>query len=202
MPNAETMTAISHRSERATDILEVAAKLFYENDYNSVGMRLIAQEAGVRSASLYHHFSSKEQMLYQIVLGVTRDFIADRLPILEIEDQFSQRLGDLVEQHILYFWENRVALQVGFREMHNLLPDHYADISQHRLRYQRRIQEFIQAGKTAGVFTCDDPRLAGMAILDMVNGINNWFVHGRPLSIEELAKKYRQLVLASLGEKK
>jgi AcrR family transcriptional regulator len=196
------MTAISHRSGRATDILEVAAKLFYENDYNSVGMRLIAQEAGVRGASLYHHFSSKEEMLYQIVLGVTRDFIADRLPILEIEDQFSQRLGDLVEQHILYFWENRVALQVGFREMHNLSPNHYADIYQHRLRYQRRIQEFIQVGKAAGVFSCEDPRLAGMAILDMVNGINDWFVPGRPLSIEELAKKYRQLVLASLGEKK
>lgn len=202
MSTAENLIAATRRSDRKTEILEVAARLFYERDYNSVGMRLIAQEAGVRGASLYHHFHSKEEMLYEIILEVTSDFITDRLQILEIEDDFSRRLGDLVEQHILYFWEHRVGLQVGFREMHNLAPQHYAEVHKQRLRYQHRIQEYIEAGKKAGAFTCEDPRLAGMALLDMVNGINDWFVPDRPLSIEQLAKKYRQLVLASLGAKK
>lgn len=202
MSTTENLISVTRRSDRKNEILEVAARLFYERDYNSVGMRLIAQEAGVRGASLYHHFQSKEEMLYEIILEVTSDFITDRLHILESEDDFARRLGDLVEQHILYFWEHRVALQVGFREMHNLAPDHYKEVQKQRLRYQHRIQEYIETGKHAGVFTCEDPRLAGMALLDMVNGINDWFVPDRPLSIEQLAKKYRQLVLASLGEKK
>lgn len=199
MSTTEPVTQNSERSDRANEILKVAADLFYEQDYHSVGMRLIAERAGVRSASLYHHFSSKEEMLYSIILEVTRDFIADRLTILEIEDDFAQRLGDLVEEHILYFWEHRVALQVGFREMHNLAPAHHAEVHRHRLNYQRRIQDYITAGKQADVFMCEDPRLSGMALLDTLNGINDWFVPGRPLTIEQLAKKYRTIILASLG---
>lgn len=199
MSTAEQLSGYSTRSHRANEILKVAADLFYEQDYHSVGMRLIAERAGVRSASLYHHFSSKEEMLYSIILEVTRDFISDRLAILEIEDDFANRLGDLVEQHILYFWERRVELQVGFREMHNLSHEHYKEVHHYRLKYQRRIQEYITAGKDAGAFSCEDPRLSGMALLDMLNGINDWFVPGRPLTIEQLANKYRDIVLASLG---
>ena len=37
-------------AEKANEILKVATELFYERDFNSVGMRLIASESGVRGA--------------------------------------------------------------------------------------------------------------------------------------------------------
>jgi len=186
-------------AEKANEILKVATELFYERDFNSVGMRLIASESGVRGASLYHYFESKEQMLFAIVLEVTRDFIADHLPSTDVKSDFEKQMQTLVEQHISYFWEYRHALSVGYREMHNLTIDHQEVVQKYRLQYQHGIQKFIKAGKDAGVFHCEDHRLAGLAILDLVNSVNEWFRPSGRLSIEQLAKKYGQLALQMLG---
>ncbi|NMG07818.1 TetR/AcrR family transcriptional regulator [Brasilonema sp. UFV-L1] len=48
-------------------ILDQAERLFRTQGYNTVTMRDIAREAGIRQASLYYHFSSKEQLF----VGVT-----------------------------------------------------------------------------------------------------------------------------------
>jgi AcrR family transcriptional regulator len=186
-------------AEKANEILKVATELFYERDFNSVGMRLIASESGVRGASLYHYFESKEQMLFAIVLEVTRDFITDHLPSTDVKSDFEKQMQTLVEQHISYFWEFRHALSVGYREMHNLTIDHQEVVQKYRLQYQHGIQKFIKAGKDAGVFHCEDHQLAGLAILDLVNSVNEWFRPTGRLSIEQLAKKYGQLALQMLG---
>ncbi|KAB8331352.1 TetR/AcrR family transcriptional regulator [Scytonema tolypothrichoides VB-61278] len=48
-------------------ILEQAERLFRTQGYNTVTMRDIAREVGIRQASLYYHFPSKEQLF----VGVT-----------------------------------------------------------------------------------------------------------------------------------
>ena len=43
-------------------ILEVSARLFYEQGYNATGIATILREAKVNSGSLYHYFPSKEAL--------------------------------------------------------------------------------------------------------------------------------------------
>ena len=44
-------------------IMQVAAKLFSEKGYDKVSTREIARAIGINSASIYHHFSSKDDIL-------------------------------------------------------------------------------------------------------------------------------------------
>ena len=44
-------------------ILDVSARLFYEQGYNSTGINQIIAEADIAKASLYHHFPSKTDIL-------------------------------------------------------------------------------------------------------------------------------------------
>lgn len=44
-------------------IVETASKLFYEQGYNSTGINQVIKEACIAKASLYAHFSSKEELL-------------------------------------------------------------------------------------------------------------------------------------------
>ncbi len=48
------------------DMLEHAARLFAEKGYDAASMRDIAEEVAVRPSSLYHHFPSKERILFEI----------------------------------------------------------------------------------------------------------------------------------------
>ena len=56
-------------SERRDQLLEIAARLIASRGYSATTVRDIADEAGILSGSLYHHFSSKEAMLEEILRG-------------------------------------------------------------------------------------------------------------------------------------
>jgi AcrR family transcriptional regulator len=47
-------------------IFEAAVDLFYERGYSNVGIRDISDAAGIKSASIYNHFESKDALLEQI----------------------------------------------------------------------------------------------------------------------------------------
>lgn len=48
-------------------ILDVAARQFRAHGYAGVGMRAIAQAAGLRAASLYHHFPAKNELVLAVL---------------------------------------------------------------------------------------------------------------------------------------
>ncbi|MDH3427492.1 MAG: TetR/AcrR family transcriptional regulator, partial [Gemmatimonadota bacterium] len=62
-------------------ILEAAARLFAEHGYHATGVAGILRAAGVKSGSLYHFFSSKEDLLVAVMqrhLDLLRPQILDR----------------------------------------------------------------------------------------------------------------------------
>lgn len=64
-----TKTKLEQSSERRDEILAIAARLIARRGYSATTVRDIAEEAGILSGSLYHHFSSKEAMLQEILHG-------------------------------------------------------------------------------------------------------------------------------------
>jgi AcrR family transcriptional regulator len=186
-------------NNRQAQIREVATRLFAEHGYRAVGMRAIADGVGVRTSTLYHHFASKQEILYSIGLGVTADFVQAHLPLLDGPGDETERVGALLRAHVIYFARHRVAQAVARRERRELSPEHVREVRRHEGDYQRRIQQFLAAGTASGAFHVEDPALAGLAVIDMVNGINVWYRPDGPLSIEEIADRYVGLVLGLLG---
>jgi AcrR family transcriptional regulator len=52
---------------RRDELLQIAMRVFAEKGIAGATVRDIAQEAGILSGSLYHHFASKEEMVKEIV---------------------------------------------------------------------------------------------------------------------------------------
>ena len=48
-------------------LLDVAEKLFYEYGFRGVGLKQIIREANVANMTLYNHFSSKEQLVEEVL---------------------------------------------------------------------------------------------------------------------------------------
>jgi AcrR family transcriptional regulator len=61
--------AMKTTGSRRAELLALAASLFAERGYVSTTVRDIADAAGIRSGSLYHHFYSKESMADEILTG-------------------------------------------------------------------------------------------------------------------------------------
>ena len=86
---------------RRDAIVTAAARFFAERGYAAVGMRDVAEAVGVRGASLYHHFASKEEILFAICLTVTEEPNAQNLPLLDAPGTCSQRLAALVRGQLV-----------------------------------------------------------------------------------------------------
>jgi TetR/AcrR family transcriptional regulator, cholesterol catabolism regulator len=183
---------------RRAEIVALASRLFRERGYHGVGMRGIAEAANMQAASLYHHFTNKEELLLEAIFVVDRDLIVEQLPLLDASGSYADRLSRLVRAHVLHIGTHRNAWWVAARELRALSPERFDAVQAYRRRYQHRIAEFIAEGVRAGEFECDDSALTTIAILDMVNGLNEWFSPAGRLGIEELGDRYAAMVLRQL----
>ena len=59
-------------TERQKVIVDIAAQMIAQNGYRETSMRDIAARLGVKAASIYSHFESKDHLL-QVILGVFSD---------------------------------------------------------------------------------------------------------------------------------
>jgi AcrR family transcriptional regulator len=82
--------------DRHEQILTIAAGLFARKGVAATTVREIADEVGILSGSLYHHFDSKEAMVDQILAPYLRDLRAAYQPVLSSDADPRAKLRDLV----------------------------------------------------------------------------------------------------------
>ena len=161
-------------------------------------MREIADEMGIRGASLYHHYASKEDILFAICLTVSAEPVERQLPLLDEAGTPTSRIGALVRAHVLHLVDRQVEHLVGRHEMAALTPEHRAVVDEHRRYYQRRVQDTIAAGVRSGEFDAPDVRLVTLALLDMLNGTSSWYHAGRHEQPRGAGRCLRELAVAGL----
>jgi AcrR family transcriptional regulator len=187
-------------ARRADEIIDIASRLFYERGYQSVSTRALAQAAGIQGGSLYHHFASKEEILYRIVQYGSGEFFAGLLPHLEATDAgYPERLDRFVRAYVTDAQPRRYAIAVLFRDMAHLSPDHFVELQAVRRHFQQTVQRFLADGVAAGEFGVPDAKLAGIAILDLLKGVDAWMREPGRLGRRQVADTYSVLILQLMG---
>ena len=70
------MRVVKSAEERKNEILDVAEQLFAEKGFDNASTNDIINRIGIARGTLYHHFTSKEEILDAIVDRMTRSGIA------------------------------------------------------------------------------------------------------------------------------
>ena len=78
------------------EILDAAAELFTNLGYASTSTRRIADAVGVRQASLYHHFATKDDILDALLTGTVDEPLRLAAELLDEDGPAAQRLHALV----------------------------------------------------------------------------------------------------------
>lgn len=72
--------------EPRQEILDAAASLFAERGFAATSTRLIAEQAGMRQASLYYHFSGKDEILLDLLQASVQPTLERATELLGEED--------------------------------------------------------------------------------------------------------------------
>ncbi len=180
-----------------TRILEEAAKLFTEKGYETTSVQDIAQATGLSKAALYHHFRSKEEVLYEISLQALEGLIREGEKALS-EPHPPLALLRFMEGHARFFEENHAFFVTMLQGIKSLSPEKREKTVALRDRHEANLRTILMRGIEAGVFRPVDVALAGRAVLSLLNWMIRWFRPGRPLRAEEVARVYFDLILRGL----
>jgi AcrR family transcriptional regulator len=199
--------SVRHRPLRARDdtawrIVTESIQLFATRGYAGTSMRQIAAAAGIKPASIYAHFESKQQILAHALSEVLYEFHSYILDATEGAEPAREQLRRIVQQHVR--WQLRFSQVAGSWDVlweiegaaENLEADPRAEIATRRERYHAVVEALVAALRP------DDyqPRLRAEAILSLCDRAGFWgTANGAALSEDSVAHAAWDMVAAIVG---
>jgi AcrR family transcriptional regulator len=184
--------------DRREEVLQIATRLFYDHGFQSVGIRMIADAVGIQPSSLYYHFSSKEEILFQIALRATKDFVKSLTETLRGPGDRVESLKSIVRHYVKYFADHQLAQRVVERESRELSGVHRKEIRERQRSYVDQLTDFVTEGAAEGILNVRNPAIATRAFLDMLNHFSRWFEPRPEMGIDDLADLYAELIVDGL----
>ncbi len=147
-----------------------ALELFAERGFAQVGMRELAAHLGIRAGSLYHHFQSKESLLFELI----EELYDELLEAAEYaaKDRGDARLPALLRTHIALHERLSLQFMVAEREFCCLSPQHQQRIRQMRLRYEDHVLALLLAGGATAHLPLLRATVQG--VIAWLNNLPNW----------------------------
>ena len=183
-------------SARRDELLAIATRVFAEKGIASATVRDIAQEAGILSGSLYHHFASKEEMVKEIVA----DGPGDGPDVCESSAGPGplEAIHDGILRAVRWVAGNPHTARIFRNDAQYIAETPALAASEARRGANRRSwTTVVEQGKAAGVFRADlDADLAVRAMWDGILASIRWFP---PLGTSDPADIGEQLAALYLG---
>lgn len=185
--------------QRQQEIVKVAAELFDESTFANVRMDDVAQRIGIAKATLYHYFSSKEQILHAIhdefidLLLAQHRNRADTW--LRPEQLLLESMVDILE----LMQTHRGHVRVFFEHHRELAPDARRTVRAKRDEYEALIVDLITECVQRGTFRPVDAHLATLGVFGMCNWAYQWYRTSGVIRPREIAHSFWNYLVFGLA---
>jgi AcrR family transcriptional regulator len=193
-------TVVDSRQE----ILRTAARLFQQRGYDATSMNDVAAALKLSKGGLYHHFQSKDEILFEIMnhaMELTQERVLD--PVRNIASA-EDRLRALIRLHIEVVLSPRDReITVMLHENHPLPPGLRKRINHRKKEYVHFVESLIaevqkEAQRTRASKGAVSARAATFALLGMINWIYQWYKPEGELQANTLIPQFTELVFGGI----
>jgi TetR/AcrR family transcriptional regulator, cholesterol catabolism regulator len=181
--------------EPRQEILRTAARLFQQRGYDATSMNDVAAALKLSKGGLYHHFQSKDEILYNIMshaMDITEERVINVVRRIEGAEE---RLRALIRLHIevVLSAEDR-EITVMLHENHPLPPALRRKINGRKKDYvhfaENLVADVQRQRNSASQVT---PRAAAFALLGMINWIYQWYKPEGSLTGDAIVRQYTEI---------
>jgi AcrR family transcriptional regulator len=177
----------------AERVLTTAAVLFREKGYAQTTTRELARHVGIAGPSLYHHFKTKEDILFSLCVESLRR-LAESVTAIEPSDDAVRQLREMITAHVVTVLRDKNMHATMLVEMRALSPERQQQVIEGRDAYERVITRVIEQGQRDGVLRSDvSARQMTLALLNMLNWTIFWFQDDGRLTLNQLAEVFADL---------
>ena len=191
-------TVVDSRQE----ILRTAARLFQQRGYDATSMNDVAAALKLSKGGLYHHFQSKDEILFEIMdhaMEITQDRVLN--PVRGIADP-EERLRALIRLHIEVVLSPRDReITVMLHENHPLPPSLRKRINARKKDYIHFLESLMAEVQNKARNQAKgrvSPRAAAFALLGMINWIYQWYKPEGELQAQNLIPQFTDLIFGGI----
>ncbi len=179
-------------------LLDAGVVVFAESGFAGSSVRDLAREAGLSLSGLYHHFSSKDELLFEIQRQSFEQLLAP-LSVLIRPMPAARRLKAFVYNHVEFFSRQQTKMRLLSHELSALTGEYGDQIDSLRRRYHQicfeAVSDLLIEIKREDV----DPRVATMSLFGMINWIYRWYPRPTDPSPEELSRQMLHLFMHGIS---
>lgn len=175
------------------EICEKTLNLFVERGYDHTPMSLVAKELGLSKGGLFHHYQTKEKLLYDIITNLLKN---NFVPILENARKISDP-----KQRIIYFINNYTQLvsndnatKVVVHDAERLDPVHYEEVRKIWRQTFDLLCDALSEMQRSGEGRELNSKFVSFAAIGMCSWIFYWFDYSRKESVQELSDTFVEIL--------
>ena len=177
------------------EILRTAARLFQQRGYDATSMNDVAAALKLSKGGLYHHFQSKDEILFEIMnhaMEITEERVLAPVRAIAVPEE---RLRALIRLHMEVVLSPRDReITVMLHENHPLPPALRRKINGRKKDYVHFVENLIaEVQRKKGTHGIVTPRAATFALVGMINWIYQWYKPGGELTGEAILRQFTEI---------
>ena len=159
-------------------ILESAAQVFRQKGFHGASMADIADAVQLQKASLYHHFSSKQDILLEL-LNMALEMVTERMLLVMAQNMpADEKLRLAMRTYLKTLSEQGDLVSVMLLEHRSLDPEYRSRHIPHRDRFENLWRDLICQGVETGIFVCENIPLTVRGLMGVMNWTITWYRPG------------------------
>ncbi|HEX7660683.1 MAG TPA: TetR/AcrR family transcriptional regulator [Pseudonocardiaceae bacterium] len=167
-------------------LLTISAKLFNERGYDGTSMEDLSRKLGITKSAIYHHVSSKEELLKLAVDRALDGLFGEADKLADIDGPAVTRLEHLVRGSVLVLADQLPFVTLLLRVRGNTKVERAA--LARRREFDRIVADLVAEAVHDGDLRADvDPAITARLLFGLVNSLIEWYrphggVTGRQLA--------------------
>lgn len=152
------------------EILDAAAELFTESGYAATTTRAIATAVGIKQASLYYHFASKEDVLAELLVQTVQPSLTFARTSAEAGLPNDVQLYALAAFDVGLLCEGPWNLGALYL-LPELRHERFAEFRAYRKELADEYHRLVGSGAESGEFVVDDVKVTARLVLALVESV-------------------------------
>jgi AcrR family transcriptional regulator len=180
-------------------VLTAAVELFASKGFDGTSVQEIVQRAEVTKGAMYHYFTSKDDLLYEIYHSLISAQLADLDEILSRQLSPPEAVRAIIANLIETTAARAEETAVFAREMHRLDGERLAAIRADRRRYHETFRTLIEKAQAEHLFSAvASAETVTLMVFGVINQLPTWYRPAGPKTSAQLAGEVTAFVLAAL----
>ncbi|WP_020520754.1 TetR/AcrR family transcriptional regulator [Catelliglobosispora koreensis] len=184
-------------------VLAAAEELFAEQGYDATSVQQVVDRAGVTKGAMYHYFSSKEDLLFDLYHELFVEQLAGLDRIVAQQTDPVTTIREIIDDLVITTAARTRAVTIFGREGSRFLgKERFLTLQTEWRRYQDTVRKVIRDAQLSGEFTsAASPEVISWAIFGFTNDLHTWYRPDGPKPPAVIAKELTDFVLNGLMAK-